>query len=330
MMKFLTRLALVSLLAARPAAAEDVSILLEPSADGTVYYKESLEAVNKRNPTPYPPGQDVTEWMQLEYPGTYVGHVKPSFVNEDMTVANGAPIHLRPQESSPVLATVDGSFTPQVIELGPNWATVFYEGDATAYFRWPSRRPEPMPVSEMVTVTSAPAEGGEIVAVSESEEILAPAAAEPVAKKASQAPASGPVAVAQSSETKASPAPSPKPAPAPVASDPPELEPMAAAPRRTLPTSPPPPPFTSEQVTRVWEGKLVRNRGLSKLFGKDYPYYLENAAGDRIAYVDFSEALLFQPIENYWDANVIINGTAEKLVDSTPVLIKVRVIRPAF
>lgn len=326
MIKNLARFVLVFLLAALLAKAEDVSVFLEPSVDGTVYFKEDLETLNKRSPKPYPEGQEVTEWMQLQYPGTYVGHVEPSFVSDDMAVAQGASIHLRPQKSSPIMATVTDSFKPQVIEIGPNWATVFYEGNATAYFRWPSKQATPAEAPEIITVSSVPAEGGEILAVSEATEIKAPASSadtiEPVA-----AGASTPAADKANTVT---PAPTPTNSASAEVATPPVLEPIAASPRTTLPVSPPPPPLTSDQVTRVWEGTLVRNRGLEKLFGKDYPYYLENEAGKRIAYVDFSQALLFQPIENFWDAKVIINGTAEKIIDTTPVLIKVRVIRPAF
>ncbi len=324
MSKLLACLAWIPVLAAIPLAAQSVSIYLEPTKEGTIYFKEDLAELNKRNPQPYPPDLPKTEWMTVQYPGTYVGYVQPESINDDMTVKPGTAILVRPLVGGRTLAVVDDSIEPQVIEMGPNWCTVYYEGDATTFFPWPSERPPEPVVAEIVTATSAPAEGGEIVAVAEAEEAIVPVMTAPAAP----APASS--GAAAPAFTSAASAPVPAPPPPATSSAPPELAPMAAASRPTVPVSPPPPPLTSKQVTRVWEGKLVRNKGLDKLFSKDYPYYLENAAGDRIAYVDLSETLLFQPVENYWGAQVIIDGTAEKLVDTTPILIKARVIRPKF
>ncbi|WOO41653.1 hypothetical protein [Rubellicoccus peritrichatus] len=271
------------------SAQEQVSLFLEPNDTGTVFAKETLEDINSMGPTPYPADQEVTEWMTVDYTGNYVGYVEPANINKDLTVRKGSPILLQPKRDSRTLTIVDDTVSPQIIELGDDWVTVYYNGNAPAYFQWPSNTAAAEP--EIVTVTSAP-----VVASTETV-------------------TEAPLVITDT----------PPPASTVAAPPPPVLEEIAVTQQpQVLPM--PPPAITSKQIIRTWEGKIVEIKGISGWFN-EYDYALEDPQGKRIAYVDFNGVLLFKPMDAYLDVPVVIDGTAEKIVNTTPILIKARFIR---
>lgn len=287
-------------------AADEIELFLEPDTEGAVFATETLSTLNEKNPTPYPADVEVTEWMRVDYPGNYVGYVEPSMINKDLSVREGAKVLLKPNKDSTVLTLVDGEVAPQVIELQEDWVTVFYEGTAPAYFRWPATAP--VVDSEAITVATASAPA---------------AAASPAAASTAPAPppARPPVPLTE-------PAPPPAAKPAPVAPATPAEVPAAAA------SNPPtqllefrPEPLTSPSISRPWEGKLIKLKGFDTWW-TDYEYALENAAGVRIAYIDVSETLLFRPMESYDGAQVVVMGTAQRIKSTVPVVVKARYIRP--
>lgn len=272
-------------------AQEEVALFLQPNNDGAVFAKETLTEINELGPAPYPAGQETTEWMTVNYPGSYVGYVEAANINKDLTVRKGSPIILQPKRGSQTLAIVDDSISPQIIELGEDWVMVYYEGNAPAYFRWPSAAPAVEP--EVITVSSTP-----IAAASEPVVTEAPLAINDVPPAAS--------AVA--------------------APPPPELEEIVVTQQQAQVLPMAPPALTSKQIARTWEGKITEIKGISGWFNK-YDYALEDSRGKRIAYIDTKGTLLFKPMDAYLDVPVVVDGTAEKIVDSVPILIQARFIR---
>lgn len=329
----LMALTLVGLLS--KASADEVALFLEPDASSTVYFKETSQALRRMDPQPYPAdASPPTGWMTVPYQGSYVGYVPSPQVRKDLTVPPGTAVYVRPDPNSQVIQTVKASSDVQVIEVRDNWVTVYYQGKSPVFFRWPE--PPAGPVGPaMVTATSAP------VPTTDPQPILLPAepAAAPAAAReptpvVPQGRFGEGLLVVTEAEVVEEPMPA-RPAPPAAATTTAPEGPRQVPPSLEAIMVPPPPPTTvfaptppsSREVARTWQGKLVRMSGFSRLFNPKYTYQLEDPSGRAIAFVDLDEALLFYPVENYWDRRVQVEGTAEQLLNRTPILIKARSIR---
>ncbi|WP_309382439.1 hypothetical protein [Cerasicoccus frondis] len=133
-----------ALLASLSLQAQDrmMNIYLEPDINGTVYFQEDLEELNDLEPRPLLDGSGAGQgWMFVQYPGKYVGHVQASDVSAGKIVRNGSKAYLRADTGSPVLAVILDGDEAEVARVENGWATVYFEGEAPAYFRMDSSGP---------------------------------------------------------------------------------------------------------------------------------------------------------------------------------------------
>ncbi|WP_269538790.1 hypothetical protein [Cerasicoccus fimbriatus] len=140
MMNFKTRILLFlgACLASISLFAQDrmVNIYLEPDINGTIYFQESMDELNDLEPRPLLDGGGAGQgWMFVQYPGKYVGYVPDSEILANDTVRNGSKAFLRPDLASPVLAVIIDGDEAEVARIENGWATIYFEGEAPAYFR---------------------------------------------------------------------------------------------------------------------------------------------------------------------------------------------------
>lgn len=275
---FSTALAAACTWCAVTANAQDknVSMFLEPDANGTVYFTASLERLQDYDPKPVLDGKGAGQgWQFVHYPGKYVGYVAMSDLDPGPEVRDGTKAFLRPDTDSPVLAVILEGEEAEVVRERGGWATVYFQGEAPAYFR-PDLTAEALPP--------------------------APVAAPP-------------------------PAETPPPADAPVVDDTPVLEEVVMqesvvpAPQSKVPGIPGP------GLPRYLQGTFKPVTVWDRLFGSDYQYRIVDADDDTLAYVVIDNALLFGPVEGYWDQRVEIQGQIRRISGSVPFEIKARNLR---
>ncbi len=148
-----------ALIASMAAHAQDkmMNIYLEPDINGTVYFQESMSDLNKLEPRPLLDGTGAGQgWMFVQFPGKYVGYVPAADVS-GKSVRNGSKAFLRPDAASPVLAVILDGDEAQVSNVSGNWATVYFQGEAPAYFRMDSTGPASVAaVAPAATIGSVP------------------------------------------------------------------------------------------------------------------------------------------------------------------------------
>ncbi|MEO0795785.1 MAG: hypothetical protein AAFX93_11505 [Verrucomicrobiota bacterium] len=135
--RFLTWLLVTLSVGALSAQEKVVSIYLEPDANGTVYFQETMTNINEFDPKPVLDGSGAGQgWMFVHYPGRYVGYVQDSDLGPTgSTVRDGAKAYLRPSTTSPVLTVILDGDEAEVARREGAWATVYFQGKAPAYFR---------------------------------------------------------------------------------------------------------------------------------------------------------------------------------------------------
>lgn len=288
-------LALGAVMAAATGHAQDQmkSMYLEPDINGTVYFQESMSVLNDLEPRPLLDGSGAGQgWMFVQYPGTYVGHVRATDLTAGNKVRGGSKAYLRADANSPVLSVIVESDKARVSRVDNGWATVTFVGEAPAYFREGPNAPASAPPLEIVGDVNTP-----------------PAPATPAPRN----PAPRPAPAAQS--TSGGPAVLPEV----VMEDSPTLTP--AQPKLRPP---------SQSVARYLQGRLEPVSVWDRTFGSDYKYRLINQEDETIAYVVLDESLIFGPVEDYWGETVEIQGVMKKITGTVPLEItagSVRVIR---
>ncbi|MBK1859669.1 hypothetical protein, partial [Cerasicoccus arenae] len=160
MCKFRFMLCLSGLLMALAANAQDkiVSIYLEPDVNGTVYFQESMDDLDDLEPRPLLDGKGAGQgWMFVQYPGKYVGYVPSSSIGPGNQVINGSKAMLRAESDSPVLAVILDGEEAEVVREENGWATIYFTGEAPAYFRLNDNSPARVAaVAPPTTVGTAP------------------------------------------------------------------------------------------------------------------------------------------------------------------------------
>ncbi|MEM8549715.1 MAG: hypothetical protein AAGF10_02895, partial [Verrucomicrobiota bacterium] len=235
---------------------------------------------------------------------------------------------------SGVITVIQMGDWAQVIDQSGDWLTISYRGDGRVYYKNPlkhppSNAPAPAPMvtqargepavvtpippittptpppasaTASVPVASTPQDGGEIFAFETS----------PAAAGAANVPA-------QEAATAPTPPPSSGRPVAPPPGVAPRTGPLATAETQEI---------LRRDVRRLYKGTFERVSGFDfNWFGPDYNYALDDAKGKRIAYVDVSETLIFSPLENYFGKDVIIEGTAEKISGTVPIVVKASFMR---
>lgn len=306
-------------------AQPSVNLYLEPEDDAIVFQRAPLTRVEALSPEhPVVDGEVDEDWMRVKYDGHYIGFVEAPEANDDGTFNPGAKLYMRSYTDSPVIANIQYGDRATIIDRTDGWVTVDFRGKGRVYYRNPLKFPpstapapavavsqvtrtapvapaapsSPAPgagVTTMRVTPATPADGGEIFAF----EDTVPAAARP-----------------SSSTTIATP---PPPAAPPASSF---TQPGAVA------SSSLQPQILRRDVPRRYEGTFKRVSGFDfNWFGPDYDFALDDANGKRIAYIDVDGTLLFSPVESYFDQPVVIEGTAEKIGGTVPLLIKAKFMR---
>ncbi|MGE9295857.1 MAG: hypothetical protein ACQKBV_06185, partial [Puniceicoccales bacterium] len=274
---------LVCLVLAGNVVAQDkmVSIYLEPEESGTVYFKESMNYLDDLDPRPLLDGSGAGKgWMFVLYPGKYVGYVSRQDIGPGPSVRDGAKAFLRPDESSPQLAVIlDGDVAEVAREEG-EWAVVYFQGQAPAYFRSEAQ-------GGAVSVSSMPA----------------PQPTQQAAQTPPPAPQSAPA-----SQT-----------PAAAASAAPVLEEVVMQ-EAPMPTSvaPSSPRVPAQTVERYVQGTIKPVTAWDRLFGTEYKYRLVDANDETMAYLLLDDVILFGPIEGYWNKRVEVTGVVRRISGSIP------------
>lgn len=191
MRKIFTSLTVLGLLAGS-AVAQDrmMSMYLEPDVNGTVYFQESMTSLNRLEPRPLLDGSGAGQgWMFVQYPGRYVGYVVASDVNGN-SLNNGAKAYLRQDVNSPVLAVILDGGAAEVARVQDGWATVYFEGEAPAYFRMDQSAPASIAATAPAARVGAPSQ-----APSATTAASAPPVLEEVVMQQSTLPTPAPAAV---------------------------------------------------------------------------------------------------------------------------------------
>jgi len=311
---------LLGLILVSAASAQDklVSIYLEPDENGTVYFKESMKKLNKLDPKPLLDGEGAGKgWMFVLYPAKYVGYVAREDIAPGPTVTDGSKAFLRPDPSSPQLAVILDGDAAEVAREEGNWAVVYFEGQAPAYFRSEAQGgAQTIPAAGPASTTQK--------SVSVTKTQTPPP--QPQSAPASQTP-----------DPQAAPAPKPKPRTATVSdartgattsvTTTPVLEEvvMQEAPIPSAPVSRPSGP--SPSVERYVQGTIKPVTAWDRLFGTKYEYRLLDQQNETIAYVVLDRALLFGSVERYWDKTVEVTGVVRRISGSVPWEVKASNIR---
>jgi hypothetical protein len=123
-------------------------------------------------------------------------------------------------------------------------------------------------------------------------------------------------------------APSPSPAPSRIASTPVADSPAGrpAAPAATRPSSSPPAAASVgpglDAMPRTFEGTIVSTRAPLRP-RRPFDYALEDRAGNRLAYLDFTRLMLTSPISDYVGRRVIVYGPARTSPEIQVLVIRV-------
>lgn len=280
------------------AHAQDrmMSMYLEPDANGTVYFQESMTNLNRLQPRPLLDGSGAGQgWMFVQYPGTYVAYVQAADLTANNQVRDGSKAYLEPNASSPVMSVIIDGDNATVSRVQNGWATVTYVGKAPAYFRADQSSVTPAQPLEIIADTNAPA-------------TPAPRATQPAA----------------------APRPAPRPAQTNPAGGPPVLEEVVMQESAQLPPAQPNLRPPAQSVARYIQGRLEPVSVWDRTFGSKYKYRLINANDDTIAYVVLDDSLIFGPVEDYWGKTVEIQGVMKKITGLVPLEVQagaVRVIR---
>lgn len=121
--------------------------------------------------------------------------------------------------------------------------------------------------------------------------------------------------------------------PAPAAPEPPAPIPEAAPPAEPEFQATPEPvghDFVAGSIGASLRGTLQRAGNRFFVFPPPYPFELLDVNGKRVAYVDFSKAILQRPVSAYLGETVNIFGPWEKIDGSRTIVIRARNLRPSF
>lgn len=276
------------------AQADRVALHLEPSTDAPVYYREDRGLLERLDPQLW---EADTRWSWVEYPGTFVGYVPTTRVTKGGTVRRGTLVHLRPQPESPVLTRLDESTAAHLIRSQGAWSSVYYAGMAPVYFlnRQPPETASPPPPSTQPT--PAP------TATSPQRE-TSPATAPPPSAETEvtiiglrDAQGDGPVE------------PTPEEGGIVVG----ELGPAPA-------------PSEAPPGSRFFSGVVREASALDRLFHPSQRFVLENSAGEKVAFLDFSRARIDRTAGNFVGRQVSLTGQATRIRGSIPLRVDVRTI----
>jgi len=355
----------MGLLVAHDAAAQRdkmVSIYLEPDENGTVFFRESMAKLNQLDPKPLLDGEGAGKgWMFVLYPGKYVGYVSQEDIGPGPSVLDGAKAFLRPDPNSPQLAVILDGDVAEVARLEGNWAVVYFQGQAPAYFRSEAQggaqtveapagpaEPAPTTMAQSRSVSESRTSVTQTASVSGTRSPSASTTQSPSAsgsRSASLSSGSGASAsVGQvpwteagqqtatqsvSSQRSTQYAASPQDGSTTAITTTPVLEEVVMQ-EAPLPVPVPVPvrtPVPSQTVERYVTGSIQPVTAWDRLFGTDYQYRLLDADGDTSAYLVLDRALVFGPFENYWGKPVEVTGVVKRIPGSVPWEIRASNIR---
>lgn len=315
----------ISLFFASWAGAQNDTIIplyLEPQRSGNPYFREPLSKIEQLQAKPVfdAPGGRTSGWFVVELPGSFTGHVKATQV-DGAGVKKGTNVHVRPDSKSAVMTTLGEAADVRIGSRNGEWVSVNYSGKARAFFQQsdvagttgpaagsltsapPARSVSAPPPSPAPTTQAAPPPQPQKPRPTRSR-FLDTSAGTSVTRQAAPPPQSAPPA---------SRAPSPSPAALPSVRRTPQAAPVrqpAANPQPApaeIQATPPDQPL-GKKISRQLEGRFVRRTGLDNLFGPSFEYELRNADGKRLAYLDLSEALIYEPMNAYFDEFVEVEG----------------------
>jgi hypothetical protein len=226
-------------------------------------------------------------WQFTDYSGMTTGYVPDAKIGKDLLPVENAIIYSRPEADSPVLTVFRKDMPLEIVDTGL-WWELRLEASFPVYFV--STAPPELPaVTGIATVEAQPA-------VTES----------PALPPASPSITTDPVVD--------TPAGTPATAPAFTPSD--RSTPPAVGPLRD-------PAFAGQS----YEGIFKRSSKRFGLFRPKADYFLENAQGRRVAWVDLSKIVIPGSISNYLDEAVIIHGPRDKVDSSRDWIIHARNMR---
>ncbi len=126
---------LTAALAAADAPAGDLALYLSPDATKPALLKVSAGDARLANAAPMTDAAKAAEhWRSVSLPGPFTGYVPSNSTHKDLSVNPGTPIHMAPDENSPVLGATTANPLMSISSPGLDWSEVSFAGPVTAYF----------------------------------------------------------------------------------------------------------------------------------------------------------------------------------------------------
>jgi hypothetical protein len=261
-------------------------------------------------PVPAPAGTEPAPagWITVTAPGPFDGYVRNADLTKQLEVKPGTSVRAAPKPDAGVLAVFAKGDKATITGLHGAWTQVRLDKSLVGYVRV---APIPATPSSSLTASGSSSPDG-----------AASASASPGAPASPGTPASSGAMAAGS----ASPAPMP-PRPSPPAPPPAALGaksyaggPATAAVGQAYDSG------DTSALPRTFEGVFVSTR---RAFAPRRPYdwQVNDASGQRYAYLDITHLLLTDQIENYAGHEVTVFGTARLVPGTRDLVIQIESLR---
>lgn len=316
--------------------AEDVALYATPAADHQPisYVSATSSAVEKATPV-LEAEKKAQGWFWAEYSGAFDGYVEARDLDDSRHPKMGAIVYVEPRGDAPIITTIESGDRGAAVEpsnrggfsrVSLNKRVGVYFNRGAGYSPPPAPRPTPRAQASTVAPTPTPTPRVQPAPV-----IATPP---PAAKPVESAP---PATTPPRAQVRPAPAPAPTPAPVPApaapreASNPPrELPPRGLPPPVTVSKHPVAAPTTIIDNSITLRGILAQSKRQWLIVNPPQPFVLRDVDGERIAWVDLSEAVFARPLPDLLGHEVILYGEWKQVDGQTEMVLLTRHVRPAL